>query len=377
MPSSKIPRIKNPFSRTPDESKADRIYARMISNIKRGAWRGGERLPTEKDLAANYGAALLTLRKAMKRLREEGWITSRRYHGTVVVDRAKQPRQRVAGLVVPIRSTVFSHPIYSSLVAGAEEIFGEMGYALEIAVSNPDLPLQEEIFLKKIDTEDVSGWLVPARISERAQKMMVSLNRPRVVLHHLNEMLGEHAFQSDQEATGREIFDHLHRQGYRRIAIIAPESAAVWTEKLLRIASRPEAPRFESVFPVLTYDYGVAAGCTGARTALKEKGADALVCMDDELALGTYDAMRELGLSTPEIGVVGAGDFPFAAKLTPPLTSTSFPFFQMGREAARLLVDLIEGKQVEPIARNFGATLKIRASSDRSLVTQDRKIAAP
>ena len=361
-------------SKPADESKADRIYARLMSKIKRGDFRGGERLPTEKQLAAEYGAALLTLRKALKRLREEGWIISRRYHGTVVADPAQQPKQRVVGLVIPRQAAAFSHPVFSKLVEGVEEILGEMGYALELVVSNPELPLQEELFLKKLDNEDISGWLVPARISERAQKMLVSLNRPRIVLHRINQTLGEHVFASDQEMNAEAVFEHLYQQGYRNIAILAPESARLQVGVYLESANRANAPAFEEVFHTITYDYGVAAGCAAAKEAIQKKGADALFCIDDEVALGAYQAIRQLGLSSPEVGVVGAGDFPFAAMMEPSLTSIAFPFHQVGREAARVLVDLIEGKEVKAFTRKFTGILKTRGSTDTSKLNQQQNV---
>ena len=52
-----------------------------------------DRLPTEDELAAHYGVSVVTLRRALKALEEEGIIERRRRHGTFVTDRAAAPRQ--------------------------------------------------------------------------------------------------------------------------------------------------------------------------------------------------------------------------------------------------------------------------------------------
>ncbi|MBU3062164.1 GntR family transcriptional regulator [Nocardia sp. NEAU-G5] len=51
-----------------------------------------DRLPTEDELAAHYGVSVVTVRRALKALDEEGIIERRRRHGTFVTDRARSPR---------------------------------------------------------------------------------------------------------------------------------------------------------------------------------------------------------------------------------------------------------------------------------------------
>ena len=60
------------------------------------------------------------------------------------------------------------------------------------------------------------------------------------------------------------------------------------------------------------------------------------------LAVGCYAALDEAGLSCPEdISVVGFNDMPFIDRLRPPLTTIRFPHYQVGTEAAQLLLERI------------------------------------
>jgi LacI family transcriptional regulator len=60
------------------------------------------------------------------------------------------------------------------------------------------------------------------------------------------------------------------------------------------------------------------------------------------LAVGCYAALDEAGLSCPEdISVVGFNDMPFIDRLRPPLTTVRFPHYQVGTEAAQLLLERI------------------------------------
>ncbi len=60
------------------------------------------------------------------------------------------------------------------------------------------------------------------------------------------------------------------------------------------------------------------------------------------LAVGCYAALDDAGLSCPDdISVVGFNDMPFIDRLRPPLTTIRFPHYQVGTEAAQLLLERI------------------------------------
>ena len=69
----------------------------------------------------------------------------------------------------------------------------------------------------------------------------------------------------------------------------------------------------------------------------------AVVAGNDMLAVGCYGAFDELGLRCPEdVSVIGFNDMPFVDRLRPPLSSVRFPHYQLGTEAATLLIERIE-----------------------------------
>ncbi len=58
------------------------------------------------------------------------------------------------------------------------------------------------------------------------------------------------------------------------------------------------------------------------------------------LAVGCYLALDEAGLSCPaDMSVVGFNDMPFIGMLRPPLTTIAFSHYQVGTEAAQLLIE--------------------------------------
>jgi LacI family transcriptional regulator len=72
---------------------------------------------------------------------------------------------------------------------------------------------------------------------------------------------------------------------------------------------------------------------------------DAIFATNDPAAMGAMQAIKEAGLKIPkDIAVVGFSNWFFSALLDPPLTSVDQPGFEMGQEAAKLLIRQIELK---------------------------------
>jgi LacI family transcriptional regulator len=68
----------------------------------------------------------------------------------------------------------------------------------------------------------------------------------------------------------------------------------------------------------------------------------AIAAANDMLAVGCYAALDEAGLGCPEdISVMGFNDMPFIDRLRPPLTTIRFAHYQVGTEAAQLLLEQI------------------------------------
>jgi GntR family transcriptional regulator len=61
------------------------VYLDVRRSLDAGRWRPGDRLPTERELAAHYGCSLITVRRALGELVREGRIERTRGRGTHVL----------------------------------------------------------------------------------------------------------------------------------------------------------------------------------------------------------------------------------------------------------------------------------------------------
>ena len=63
------------------------------------------------------------------------------------------------------------------------------------------------------------------------------------------------------------------------------------------------------------------------------------------------------------MSVIGFNEMPVLDKMNPPLTTVSIPHYEIGSEAARLLLDTIDDPERHPRSVLMSASLVVRAST--------------
>jgi GntR family transcriptional regulator len=81
-----------PFSADPLRLTYVQVAEHIAARIAAGELAGGQRMPPERDVAAEYGVAYNTIRKSMEQLRERGLIVTMHGRGTYVVPEDKRPQ---------------------------------------------------------------------------------------------------------------------------------------------------------------------------------------------------------------------------------------------------------------------------------------------
>jgi len=92
----------------------------------------------------------------------------------------------------------------------------------------------------------------------------------------------------------------------------------------------------------------------------------AIFASNDVSAFGVMESVRDLGLRIPDdISVVGFDDIPQASQVNPPLTTVRQPLEDMGRRAARMLLEYIADPDRPAQRIDLPTELIVRASTWR------------
>lgn len=154
----------------------------------------------------------------------------------------------------------------------------------------------------------------------------------------------------DHAHGARLVLDHLAGLGHQHAGRITLPAGGAGPSHRQGVTDRPARA-------------GTAREGRRCATALIACGCTAIAAAADLLAAGALAAVAQAGLRCPaDITVVGYGDTPLSAALTPPLTTVRLPWFQVGRHAAELLLAAISGQAAPAEIRYAAPELVIRAS---------------
>ncbi|UJA20453.1 LacI family DNA-binding transcriptional regulator [Thermoleophilia bacterium SCSIO 60948] len=274
----------------------------------------------------------------------------------------KTSRTWTVGVMIPD----LNNPLFPPIVRGIQDRLEAAGYTPLIANTDNDAE-RERMSVGALVNRQVDGFLsATARFDAAAlglpESMPVVLVNRRTADERIPFAIGD-----DHQGIALAV-RHLRELGHERIAHIAgPEqlsTAAMRREAFVEAiaAEGLEAdPALIAETPALVESDGAAA-CE--RLLADGPEFTAVIAVNDLVALGCYDALERRGMSCPgDVSVVGFNDMPFIEHFRPPLTSIRIPHYELGAEAANLLLAKLDDPEAVLESKLLEASLVIREST--------------
>ena len=187
---------------------------------------------------------------------------------------------------------------------------------------------------------------------------------PYVLLNRQIPSLEHHCLALDNEEGGYLATKAILELGHRRIAYISGPSG--WGDAEARLAGHRRAlaeygvPWNDRLF--FEGDFTENAGSDGT-AAILDAGlpVTAVVCANDEMAVGAMDQLRSRGFRIPEdISIIGFDNVRWARFLYPKLSTIHYPLEDMSRMAAHWVLKHVYGRENLEIAHGFAPRLVLR-----------------
>ena len=364
----------------PESPAHRRISDDIAARIESGHYATGARLPSEPRLAAEFGVSRGTLRQSLASLREGGYLDSIPGRGTFVRGarpRGLESRRRVVGLIVPS----VTRPALPDVLMAIEDELHRRGYSLLVGTSGNTLE-QEKGRVHRILGEGVSGLIVlpiDGRPDALLYQQLLDEGFPLVLIDRHIVGLSIDAVLPDNVGGAFVAVSHLIELGHRRIAFISSNNLTTTSvlerlqgyQQALRANDIPAEPellftRLPAIPPAGTDEDRVIQDNARriARFLSSRPLPTAVFALHDRIAISVLEASAELGLRVPDdLAIVGFDDDPLAQKLRVPLTTIAQPRDQIGRTAARMIADRIEGRRIETARIVLPTQLVMRRSS--------------
>jgi DNA-binding LacI/PurR family transcriptional regulator len=363
-----------------DFTKPTPLYLQIAEDIRSRIVSGklsvGSQLDSHQRISVSYGVSLITVKKALAHLVNEGLLISRMGKGTYVA--AQHPQAaRVGARCIGLVLRDLQSPFFSLIVHAAEEAAYEKGYNILLSSSSGQAE-KEEAQIRNFRKIGVSGMIIASmRRVYRITPAIGELLREGFPFVMVSYMQDESVpfVGTDHELGGYIATKHLLGLGYRRVGYINGEEGNLVGEvrKIgylralheegaepdlgLRLRRRGEWNDFQSGYEI------------GQHFVSLQRRADALFIYNDLSALGFEKAVLEGGLRIPgEIAIVGFDNIERGEYADVPLTTIRQPTAEIGRKAVQVLLEKIEGSQA-PLRTILSPSLVVRSSCGQLATT--------
>jgi LacI family transcriptional regulator len=266
------------------------------------------------------------------------------YRPNPVARSLRTRRSYTVGVLIPD----LNNPLFPPIVRGLEDKLADAGYVALIGNTDAD-PDRERLLFEQMRARHVDGFvLATATLHDQMLAAAAEAEIPVVLMNRLSQDYSFPSVSVDNEQGARMAVTHLARLGHTRIAHIAgPQEASTGVSRLrgFRDGMTQHGLAVDDSLIAYATKYTVEEGTRCCRELLARRGTfTAIAAANDMLAVGCYAAFEEAAADCPdELSLVGFNDMPFIDRLRPPLTTVRFPHYQLGTEAAQLLLERIGG----------------------------------
>ncbi|MDR2999271.1 MAG: LacI family transcriptional regulator [Microbacterium sp.] len=290
-------------------------------------------------LNANYPVAASTRDRVLRAVAKLGYAANANARALARSD------TRTIGIIVP----ELVDPFFGYMVRGLEQAAQASGRLAIIATtgSRPghEMALIDLMQERRVDAVIlVSGTNVDLpyqrQLVQRAESLEAMGSRLVLCAHPaLTIPSPTRSVAYDNEGGAFAVTEHLIAKGHRRIAFLGGEreipSISRRLDGYLRALDSRGIEIDETI--IRTEGFGRAPGHATTQALLHDApDVTAIFAVNDTIAAGVYDGLRDAGVRIPQdMSVVAYDDTPLAVDLSPKLTTVHVPLEQMGREALR------------------------------------------
>jgi LacI family transcriptional regulator len=290
-------------------------------------------------------------------IREHGYTANRSARGL------SAGRTGLIGILVPMVFPAY----FAGILAGAAEALTERDLPIALSPTGGEHDREVSVIDRLHGLTDGALIILPEESGEELQRLQdngyrfVVIDPLMPLAERIPSVSAAHTSGADQ------AMQHLLALGHRRIAHIAGPSGWVATEDRRRGYHAALAAAGILPDPALTVDTTpeIAHGQDAAAHLLKlPDPPTAILCFNDNNAIGAIQAARARGLRVPEdISIVGFDDVETATVVTPKLTTVRQPLAEMGRTGVSLLMRLLDGERFETLHVELATRLVVREST--------------
>lgn len=309
---------------------------------------------TLKQLAIKLGLSVATVSRALNDSYEISTKTKKKvhalakelnYHPNPFASSLRKHKSKTIALIIPEISNNF----FSQIIKGVETISKDKGYHVIICGSNEDYKKEESI-IKHLIGGRVDGILLSAsKETENAEHLKEIIKReiPLILFDRVLEDLSVKSVVSNDYESSYLATQHLINQKCKKIAFLKVGNNLSNIEKRAKgyIDALNNSTEYLCKEIIVEMSNNQNKNYDILSSFISSEKPDAIFASVEHLAISVYDVCKSLKVNIPkDLKILTYSNLDIARHLNPSLTTISQPAYEMGKNAAELLLAQIEKK---------------------------------
>lgn len=301
-----------------------------------------------KDVSKQAGVSVATVSRVLNnkgyvsgdtRKKVEQAIKELNYKPNEVARSLFKKQSKTIGLLVP----TIMNPFFPELARAVEDVARQFGFTVILCNTDDDSE-KEQHYLDVLMQKYVDGMIISSNsLQEKQIKQLsipvvcvdreVSKRIPTVIVNNKKGAMMATRFLIEQ---GRKRIGHI--KGPNHI-LNAQERFAGYLDVV------EDSSWFDQSY-VVDGDYNMESSFAATKKLLQQHpDIDGIFAANDTMAIGAIKAITELGYHIPkDISVIGFDGIILGHTIIPELSTIAQPIYELGEQAATMLVQLIEGQ---------------------------------
>lgn len=344
--------------------------------IEQGVWPEGFKLPSEHQFQEQLNISRSTIRQALQVMESSGLIEKRTGKGSFVRSRQDQGNNLI-GIIASNQNREYHHKI----LLGAEDTARQNGYNIIFGNSRGDLS-EETTILNQFLAHKVKGIILwPSMQNLYHPEKLLEIRDsgiPVVVLDRIIPGVPIDTVLSDNYNGTYEASTFLINNGHKKIYFInrpilsltsISERYNGYRQAMIDNGFVPSEPVLvgEANREMTSEDFPLQKGCDeylAISRFLREEKPEAVVAMNDIMALNVMQIAADVGIRIPDqLSVIGFDRRDIGSSYRIPLTSVFADAYRIGTESARLIFSRMKEGQTAPRIIRIPVELVVRDST--------------
>jgi len=327
-------------------------------------------MATIRDVSRLAGVSVATVSRVINR---SGYVKEETREAVLAAMRALdyEPSVIARGLAGKNTATIaliipdILNPFFPEVARAIEDQANKFNYTVILCNSDND-PEKERKYIQVLKNKRIDGIIIASYTIEAPQ--ILELQREGVPVVAVDRAFGSHpilSFICNNREGAHMAARHLIERGCRKIAHISGPPVMSAKE---RYQGYVDVCGSESRFDpglVAEGNFTIEGGYAATLELFaRHPDIDGIFAGNDLMAVGALKALYQLGKSVPrDVKIVGFDDIALARMVVPEITTVRQPVYEIGRQAMKHLIKLINGEKIGQQTKRLDVELVVRRSS--------------